>query len=175
MRPDRGASYVEIILAAAILVTLAGVVVPQMQVRRVENATHSVEQDLADLARAIEAFIADTRTFPTGHDGAATYHYLFTDGMRPENNVMASGPGMHVDQFLNSEQFAPRGWNGPYLKREIGPDPWGRAYVINVNGFFSSGERVLVLSAGPNGQINTPLTATVASGDDIAVVIDGRR
>lgn len=171
-RANRGMSYVEVLVAGAILITLAGVVVPTVSIRKMDQRVQQIDQDLNDLRVGVQRFIEDTRTFPTGHDGATSYHFLFTDGIRPDNNLYASGPGMHVEQFLVNEQFAPAGWHGPYLDRRVGPDPWGHAYLINVNGFFSSSERPVVISAGPNGQINTPMSATTASGDDILLPLD---
>lgn len=50
------------------------------------------------------------------------------------------------------------------------PDPWGNAFIVNVGA--SGNEAVWVLSAGPDGVIDTPFnqqagTASV-SGDDLA-------
>lgn len=49
-------------------------------------------------------------------------------------------------------------------------DPWGRCYLLNVRGLLESGSGLLI-SAGPNSAIDTPLTATAAAGDDIAVTV----
>jgi hypothetical protein len=73
------------------------------------------------------------------------------------------------------------GWNGPYLSSPIGTDPWNNRYMVNV-GFLdpSAGLQttagvqkmaVWVLSAGPNGQIETifgqPVLQAIKGGDDI--------
>jgi prepilin-type N-terminal cleavage/methylation domain-containing protein len=77
------------------------------------------------------------------------------------------------------------GWNGPYLSSPIGSDPWNNRYMVNIGHLeVSQGAQgqlgsvksaVWVLSAGPNGAIETPfsqsvLTATLA-GDDIGTRI----
>jgi type II secretory pathway pseudopilin PulG len=75
------------------------------------------------------------------------------------------------------------GWNGPYLAREITGDPWGRAYLVNV-GFLRGtplgSDRcrdcaVFVISAGPNGMLETPFQQPITNasvfGDDLAVRI----
>lgn len=49
-------------------------------------------------------------------------------------------------------------------------DPWGRCYLLNVRGLLERGSGLLI-SAGPNSTIDTPLTATVAAGDDIAATV----
>jgi type II secretory pathway pseudopilin PulG len=50
------------------------------------------------------------------------------------------------------------------------PDPWGNAYVVNTGA--QPGDRVWVLSAGPNGRIDTPFRQPSAvaapAGDDRA-------
>jgi hypothetical protein len=170
MHAERGFKRVELLVAGVLLVALGGVVVPVVTERRMEPADEAA-RDLHELADAISRFVADTHAYPTGHAGATTLHWLFTSGREPENNVFASGPSVHVHRFLAEAAMTDAGWSGPYVARDIGPDPWGQAYVVNVNGFFSDAEHALIVCAGPNGQINTSPTATIASGDDIAVVL----
>ena len=64
-------------------------------------------------------------------------------------------------------------WAGPYAIT-LPVDPWGRPYVINAANFTSlttPPTPIWVLSAGPNGVINTSIAttaaATVTGGDDI--------
>ena len=45
-------------------------------------------------------------------------------------------------------------------------DAWGRCFVMNI-GDWASGGPIWILSAGPNGLIETPTNALVAGGDDI--------
>lgn len=168
----RRLSFVEILMCGAIIIASAGVVVPTMQIRALDRIQEQVNTDLQSIASGIARYVEDTRTFPTGSGGATTLHYLFSDGSRPANNVLASGPGMHLAEFLENGHLAGDSWKGPYLDHKIGPDPWGHAYVVNVNGFFTSEERVMVLCCGPNGQINTAPSATTAGGDDIMMLID---
>ena len=73
------------------------------------------------------------------------------------------------------------GWNGPYLSREIGADPWGNRYMINTGNLKESPKRsgqcaacaVFVISAGPDGTLQTPFDQPVVNanimGDDIGV------
>jgi hypothetical protein len=75
------------------------------------------------------------------------------------------------------------GWNGPYLSTAVEADPWGHAYLVN-GGLLCNmstppeartARAVFVLSAGPNGTIETPFVQPVGSahafGDDIIVRI----
>jgi hypothetical protein len=75
------------------------------------------------------------------------------------------------------------GWNGPYLSTTIGADAWNNRYAVNV-GLIDTTQgtqtaagvtksAVWVISAGPNGQIETPydqsITEAMLSGDDIGL------
>lgn len=73
------------------------------------------------------------------------------------------------------------GWNGPYLGSGIDADPWGHAYLVNaglLNNLSTpidarTARAVFVLSAGPNGIIETPFSQPTrtahAFADDIIV------
>lgn len=45
------------------------------------------------------------------------------------------------------------GWNGPYLKSELKPDPWGREYIYGANPQHPN--RYVLYSCGPDGQPGT--------------------
>ena len=82
-------------------------------------------------------------------------------------------------------------WKGPYLAN-IGLDPYGRAYIVHVGAMenrgcpvgsggtppycFSpaSGAKGWILSAGPNGILDTPPDATSLAGDDIGMILFSR-
>jgi type II secretory pathway pseudopilin PulG len=75
------------------------------------------------------------------------------------------------------------GWNGPYVGKPVAGDPWGHAYLINTGFLRGLPPRagrcancaVYAISAGPNGQIETPFQQPLANanllGDDLAVRI----
>lgn len=64
------------------------------------------------------------------------------------------------------------GWRGAYLTHEIGADPWGRRYAVNVR-FLRGRNEVIVLSAGPNGMVETGYEGQglVGGGDDRVVLV----
>lgn len=76
-----------------------------------------------------------------------------------------------------------RGWNGPYVSKPVGGDPWGHAYLINTGFLRGLPPRagwctrcaVFAISAGPNGLLETPFQQPIANanvlGDDLAVRI----
>jgi type II secretory pathway pseudopilin PulG len=85
------------------------------------------------------------------------------------------------------------GWRGPYVTGPLGADPWGSGYqantlflgtATNAGGTTGEGELnggwnkdVFVVSAGPNGLIDTPFAATgtgaKAVADDLIFVVQG--
>ena len=167
----RGFSIVELLIVLAIVVGFAGIVVPIFSREAVSARQKQAMEDLNRIASAVNLYIRDTLLYPTGVNGATTYHFLYTGGEIPINNPMASGPGMPLHDFLNSGDYGGSDWQGPYLET-VSCDPWGNAYLVNTQGYFNPAERILVLSAGENGVIDTPLAATAACGDDVLIVLD---
>ena len=86
------------------------------------------------------------------------------------------------------------GWRGAYLSPPVGPDPWGRRYLVNTvfltvarDAETGSGEGqrsggwsrdTFCISAGPNGQFETPFGGNPGHGvsrrgDDLIFIISG--
>jgi prepilin-type N-terminal cleavage/methylation domain-containing protein len=114
---------------------------------------------------------------------------LSDDQVRPWLNSKA---GSLADQLLtNRPGYALKGpgsefgWNGPYLSSALGSDPWNNRYMVNVaqidvsqgvqNQLGTIKNAAWVLSAGPNGVIETAFSQSVLAaalaGDDIGVRI----
>jgi len=73
-------------------------------------------------------------------------------------------------------------WRGPYATAVTPLDPWGRPYLVTVrSGTSTNGtnfKRMYVLSAGPDGAIDTPATLSATTdlvGDDIGLLISMRQ
>jgi hypothetical protein len=92
----------------------------------------------------------------------------FSNATRPL--VLAS-----LDSFLvhGGESRCGEQWKGPYM-RPVPPDPWGRAFVAGVRGYSQPAGRVWVLSAGPNGAIETGPDDAEPVGDDLGVIVSSR-
>jgi type II secretory pathway pseudopilin PulG len=85
--------------------------------------------------------------------------------------------------YVESQTGPNNGWNGPYISKPLGTDPWGHAYLINTGflrglpprGAWCRNCAVYAISAGPNGVIETPFQQPHANanllGDDLAVRI----
>jgi type II secretory pathway pseudopilin PulG len=86
------------------------------------------------------------------------------------------------------------GWRGAYLSSPVGPDPWGHRYLVNTvflavardaDAGSGDGQRsggwsrdTFCISAGPNGQYETPFGGNAAygadrRGDDLIFIISG--
>ena len=82
-------------------------------------------------------------------------------------------------------------WKGPYLSN-LGVDPYGKAYIVHVGAMEKGGCPVgstgippdcftpargakgWILSAGPNGILETPPNATELVGDDVGMILFSR-
>ena len=91
-------------------------------------------------------------------DAAGTQAVVCGPGRLPE----ASGAGV---EWLQSPVAA-----GAAFDTDWPQDPWGRCYLLNVRALLESGGGLLI-SAGPNGTIDTPLHAASPAGDDIAALV----
>ncbi len=87
-----------------------------------------------------------------------------------ENHLINDTPG-----GSSTKAYATTGktaWKGPYLP-SIPADPWGNHYLVNIGKADpGAGKAMWVISAGPNGQLETGSDATATStisvvGDDI--------
>jgi general secretion pathway protein G len=169
-----GFTLIEIVIVVAVIMILAGIATPSI----VKNIRHSrvagARSDTKEIASALASFYKDTGHWPTT-DGTDTVTFLQTDsGVMPATDTGVTGwsgaADTFADQLINnvpaygtSGEFA---WRGPY-QTEFGNDPWGKAFVCNV-GNLSAGSTtpVYVLSAGPDGVLQTP-EGGLLTGDDI--------
>jgi hypothetical protein len=120
------------------------------------------------------------------------------DSMEHQFIDNGGGPGYPAPADLSSDLFAGPGaglgWRGAYLSPPIGPDPWGHRYLVNTvflavardaDAGTGEGQRsggwshdTFCISAGPNGQYETPFAGNAAHGvyrrgDDLIFVISG--
>ena len=138
-------------LAAIALLTfgLPPLAARQVNGRRIDLARQDVQRIAASLADARQLALAET---------------IASAGGGP---LVLTGPGA-------APAFAPGlGWPAgrmfPWsaLPDNESRDPWGNHYLIAVGG--GPGGPVVVLSAGPNGTVDTPFASAASPrGDDIA-------
>jgi prepilin-type N-terminal cleavage/methylation domain-containing protein len=201
---SRGFTLIELTVVLAVLVTLALVLTPSITNFINDSRVARARTDTKTVAAALVQFYKDNGFYPQwvtataggpgtpanrrdllispGNVPTTAAASLWTTGTNDTitNQLMGNTPTYTVKTATNTY-----GWNGPYLSSGIGADPWNNRYMVNVNlidttlgtqtaaGVTKSA--VWVISAGPNGQIETTytqsITTAVAGGDDIGVRI----
>ena len=119
-----GFTLIEVMVVVVILSILAAVVVPKFTRRSEQARITAANTDIANLGLALDAFEIDVGRFPTTSEGL----------------------GALLEPPMNSV-----GWNGPYIKKGIPVDPWGKPYVYQYQGQYNTYGYDLY-SYGPNGQ-----------------------
>lgn len=200
-----GFTLVEVIVVLAVVLLLTGIAVPLIGGYVEDGRRARAEAEIRTLAAAVLKFNKDVGTWPTTNSsGAPNYLYVLGSGeTKPTANPYSRGHsfatwlqgtrGDILDNHLLRNQ--PQGataaaypitgnmrWRGPYVAGSTPLDPWGRPYVVNViagwNGNATNHRRIFVLSAGPDGRINTPARARSTddiSGDDIGMIVNERQ
>jgi prepilin-type N-terminal cleavage/methylation domain-containing protein len=202
-RRATGFTLIELTVVLAVIVTLALVLTPSIANFINDSRVAKARNDCQTIASGIYQFYRDTGFFPlwkiaqNGGPGLPSnkVQVLASRGNAPLEEVptlWSTGViGGLAEQLVNNapgytlktptSQF---GWNGPYFSSDIGADPWGNRYLINIGLIDTSpgaatlnGQpkmAVWVISAGPNGTIETPFTQSILNtnaspgGDDIA-------
>lgn len=189
-RASRGFSVAEVtmiltalsILSAAAAPTLNGYVEDTKLVR----AAHDVGTLAVSLVRMFNDVAAERNTA----QGWASYDVLVGGGATPAalgagtdawaSPADAKAVGVLDDHLItNAASYTQRprgatfGWRGAYLDQPVQPDPWGNRYAVNVRAMRSSNFDTLVLSAGPDGLVESAfeLDGLLTQGDDIVSLV----
>lgn len=107
---QKGLTLIEILVVIVILGVLASLVGPTVFGHVGTAKTTTSRSQIELLSAALDAYRLDTGTYPTTEQGLAA--------LREEP----------------SDPPSVQGWRGPYLRREVPLDPWGRAYVYRSPG-----------------------------------------
>jgi prepilin-type N-terminal cleavage/methylation domain-containing protein len=197
-----GFTLIELTVVLAVIVTLALILTPSITNFISDSRVARTRTDTQTVASSIVQFYKDNGFFPQWSQASAggpgstggKVDLLVSPGNTPAvvtGNTWATGTtGTLVGQLMsNTPGYALKsataqfGWNGPYLSSTIGADAWNNRYAVNVGlidptagtqtAAGATKSAVWVISAGPNGQIETayeqPVTTALVSGDDIAV------
>lgn len=123
-RGHQGFTLIELMLVILIIGFLVAMAVPRLTGKSQQARIATARADIdANLAVALDLFEMDNGRYPSTQEG--------------------------LQALVKSPPNAPS-WKGPYLKKGIPVDPWGRPYVYRSPGRFNP-EDYDLLSYGPDG------------------------
>lgn len=169
----RGFTLIEVIVVAGIIAILAGILVPIIFKEIDESRVTRASADIRSISSGFIVFKKDTAQWPS-MDGACGANVTLLVG---DGNGLSNLAGMGFDAGVTSSYNdhlsvnatgCYSNWKGPYIAR-VAADPWGNTYVTNADGFAIDGRPVWIISAGPNGLLDTPSFNETILGDDIGL------
>ena len=170
-----GFTIFELVVLVFVVMASTALVYPVVtsEIRRTDRA--NAEEQCQKIAEALEEYLNDRaddkERFPVEPLSGKPLYWLRGPGIVPGNNPFRNGPAHgRLFQVLRERDPSTPSWNGPYLDL-IEPDPWGNAYLVNTRGLFDDRERVWVLSAGPDGIVDTSPSSRETRGDDIGRIL----
>jgi general secretion pathway protein G len=109
-RHSRGFTLLEIIVVIIVLALLAGLVAPQIFGRLTEARSTTARTQIELLGTALDNYRLDNGSYPTTEQGLEALRERPTRAPVPAN------------------------WRGPYLRKAVPNDPWGRPYIYKLPG-----------------------------------------
>lgn len=102
-----GFTLLELLVVIVIIGLLAGYVAPRYFSQVGKSEIQVAKAQIESIEKALDQFRLDTRHYPSAEQGL---------------EVLVAKPAGEPN------------WSGPYLKKAVPMDPWGRAYVYRVPG-----------------------------------------
>jgi general secretion pathway protein G len=172
LRNKKGFTLIEVIVVAGIIAVLAGILVPLIFKEIDESKISRAAADIRSISSAMIILKKDTGQWPVNASCSAADTMIMGDGTIPVGPIWDATDNERFDNFLLSDVNACFGtkWKGPYIA-SVSADPWGYAYVSNAKDYSGIGP-IWIMSAGPNGVLETASNATVidtANSDDIGL------
>lgn len=121
-RGNAGFSFIEIMIVMSIIGLLMALVGPRLMRGREKAETQAASVQIENLGAALDTFRLDVGRYPSTQEGLAA---------------------------LEQRPSAADRWDGPYLKKSVPMDPWGRRYVYSSPG--NAGRPYDLYSLGADG------------------------
>lgn len=103
---DSGFTLIELLVVLSILALIAALVVPNVFPKLGKGKQSAARAQIELLGQALDHFRLDVGKYPTSQEGLA---------------VLVTNPGIE-------------NWDGPYLKKSLPKDPWGKPFMYQVPG-----------------------------------------
>src|SRR5580658_5312400 len=130
-----GVTLIELLVVVVMIAVFAAVVAPRLLNQGDKARVVAAKQQLENFSLALGQYHLDTGSYPSTEQGLTALR------------VQPAG----IDQ-----------WHGPYLQKDVAPDPWGHAYAYKVPG--DHGDEPDLISYGADGQPGgTDLNADIVS------------
>lgn len=110
LRKRRGLTLIELVVVLIVIGLLAGLVAPQILGRVSDAKITTAKTQIELLGVALENYRLDNGVYPSTQQGLG---------------ALRAKPSGVPDA---------RNWRGPYLKKAVPADPWGRAYLYKSPG-----------------------------------------
>ncbi|NLI32168.1 MAG: type II secretion system major pseudopilin GspG [Deltaproteobacteria bacterium] len=120
-RGQKGFTLIELLIVMIILGLLAALVGPKMFQKVGGSRQKAAKAQISLLGTALDAYRLDMGSYPSSQLGL---------------DALRKNPGTEM-------------WDGPYMPKEIPPDPWGHPYVYRAPGEHGDYD---LLSLGADGQ-----------------------
>jgi general secretion pathway protein G len=104
---NRGFTLLELLVVIVIIGLLAGYVAPRYFSQVGKSEIQVAKAQIESLEKAMDQYRLDMRRYPTAEEGL---------------EALVAKPG------------SAQNWGGPYLKKAVPNDPWGRPYVYRTPG-----------------------------------------
>ena len=108
--PRRGFTLIEILVVIVVIAILATLIAPNIFQHVGEAKTTTAKAQIENIGAALDAYRLDNGSYPTSDQGLAAL------------------------QTAPSSDPAPTNWRGPYLRKAVPNDPWGRPYIYKSPG-----------------------------------------
>lgn len=124
-RRQSGFTLVELLLVLTILAILAGIVLPKMTGSTERARVTAALTQISTFGTALGVYEVDNGSYPRGREGL---------------------------QALMQKPHDAQNWHGPYMEKDIPPDPWGHPYVYECPGKHNPSGYDL-FATGPDGTV----------------------